>query len=90
MPLNSTPNSSVVAEWVDNGKELKWRLVQKHNGLKPDEKSEWCSWYQGVFTHRFKDRTVWAFCTEYWAGTLPVETPFQIMVPETFKATNEQ
>ncbi len=63
----------VLAEFVDNSKEFKWRLV------KGKEKSKWYKHYEGILTYRFKDGELWGLVTCYWDGTLPSEKPFQII-----------
>ena len=70
--------TKVKAEFIDNKKEFKWRLV------KGKEKSRWFSHYENILIHTFKDKTKWGLVTQYWSSdypteNLPIEKPFQII-----------
>ena len=68
----------VIANMEDKLDGFRWRLE------KGEEKSPWCSRYDGILVHTFKDGTKWGLVTQYWQGkesqSLPTETPFQIVV----------
>ena len=68
---------NVKAEFVDNKKEFKWRLI------KGNEVFKWSKWYEGILVHTFKDGTKYELATQYWSGesstSLLTEKPFQII-----------
>ncbi len=72
----------VKVEVINTAKEHKWRLVSG------SEKSEWTGYYEGVLTHRFSDGRLIGYATDYWNGTLPVESPFEIVELKTIDRSN--
>lgn len=72
--LAQRTHSEVDAEIINTEKEFKWRLK------KGREVSRWSTHYAGVLVHRFSNGEFWALATDYWAGSLPVETPFQLCI----------
>ena len=71
----TTKSNLVTVELINTEKDCKWRLIWRN------EKSEWYGYYSGLLVHRFSNGETWAYATNYWLGTLPTETPFQIIVP---------
>ena len=67
--------NKITAEFKDTEREFKWRLVCKKTG----EKSHWSKLYSGLLTYQFKDGRVFGLATDYWAGSLPTEVPFEIV-----------
>ena len=76
--FHCAPKSKVEAEFIDNSKGFKWRLV------KGEEKSPWSKHYEGILVHTFKNGEKWGLATQYWSckeeNSLPIEIPFQIIV----------
>lgn len=61
----------VYVEVYDSPNAFMWRLGCG------SQVSVWFSYYQGILTHVFFGRT-FAVATEYWTGTFPTMTPFEI------------